>query len=97
MRTADQLCPCPIPVRRRLHGYRHLFLLFDHKAHECGWIRTPTGVLGSVRPSSSPTRDSVVGCATPRHGLARGCAARSQRDCCSTRPERAWRRGLGRR
>eukprot|EP00959_Pyramimonas_sp_CCMP1952_P158285 3310317-Pyramimonas_sp.AAC.1 len=38
------------------------------EARECGWTRTPAGVVGLVSPSSFRNRDSVDGCTTPRCG-----------------------------
>eukprot|EP00959_Pyramimonas_sp_CCMP1952_P319028 6675175-Pyramimonas_sp.AAC.1 len=52
------------------------FLFFSlQNARQCGWKRTPTGVVSLVSPSSSPSHDSVVGRSIPHHGSARGCAA----------------------
>eukprot|EP00959_Pyramimonas_sp_CCMP1952_P426858 8940194-Pyramimonas_sp.AAC.1 len=44
-------------------------------ASECGWDKTPTGVISRITSSSVPSRGTVVGCTKSHRGIAGGCAA----------------------
>eukprot|EP00959_Pyramimonas_sp_CCMP1952_P205164 4290247-Pyramimonas_sp.AAC.1 len=45
-------------------------------ARECGWDKTPTGVMSLVNSSSAPNHDTVAGCTKSHHGIAGGGAAK---------------------
>eukprot|EP00959_Pyramimonas_sp_CCMP1952_P341784 7159896-Pyramimonas_sp.AAC.1 len=52
------------------------FYYSPQTALECGWNKTPTGVMSLVNPPFVANHGTVVGCTKSHHGIARGCAAK---------------------
>eukprot|EP00959_Pyramimonas_sp_CCMP1952_P221960 4640440-Pyramimonas_sp.AAC.1 len=66
---------CSFPSAIDSMGLVTYFYYSPQTARECGWDKTPTGVMSPVNYSSAPNHDTVVGCAKSHRGIAGGCAA----------------------